>query len=292
MKIVITDSGLGGLSVVADFEKRLSENPYYKKVEVIYFNSLHSSEYGYNLMPSITEKARVFNNALNSIEQSYEPDVILIACNTLSVVYPYTDFSKTSKTRVNGIVESGIELFENNLKSRDTNLLLFGTETTMDSNVYKKALVKRGVEESHIVNQACYELETKIQNNPNSIITRKEIAKFVKIATEKIEKNKEKTYAGFCCTHYGYSEAIFQHELTKQLKGKVEVLNPNSKMLDFLFANRVAIGEKCNVTIKVVSQVKLKRDEINSLSNIFNDKSPKTAFALKNYEFVANLFKK
>ncbi len=292
MKIVITDSGLGGLSVVVDLEKRLRENNVYKNVELIFFNSLYSSDYGYNVMSNNTEKAKVFNKALNSIEQNYKPDIILIACNTLSVVYSHTEFSKNSKTKVKGIVKSGIELFKNNVKNRETNLLLFGTPTTIDSDVYKTALVKDGVEETQIVNQACYELETKIQNNPTGIATHKEIAKFVKLATEKIVKNEAKTYAGLCCTHYGYSETIFKDELTKQVKGEVEVLNPNSKMLDFLFTNGVPRYQNCNINVRVVSQVKLKDVEIDSLSKIFNNKSPKTALALQNYEFIENLFKK
>ena len=33
----------------------------------------------------------------------------LIACNTLSVVYPHTEFSKSTKTKVLGIVEFRVE---------------------------------------------------------------------------------------------------------------------------------------------------------------------------------------
>ena len=45
MRIVITDSGLEGLSVVAELEKRLRDQPIFENVELIFFNSLYGSEY-------------------------------------------------------------------------------------------------------------------------------------------------------------------------------------------------------------------------------------------------------
>lgn len=292
MKIVITDSGLGGLSVVAELEKRLKENTICKNVDLIFFNSLYSSAYGYNSMTDLTEQAKVFNNALNSIEEKYNPDLILIACNTLSVVFPYTEFAENSKTKIKGILDSGITLFKNSIQNCDAKIILFGTPTTISSNVHKDELIKVGVDETQIVNQACRDLETKIQNNPNSDETSKSIAEFVQQATESIGTISKKTYAGFCCTHYGYSEGIFFAELSKQLNSEIEILNPNNKMVDFLFTDSKKLNNYSNVTVKVVSQVELKKNEIKSLSDILVNDSPKTATAIGNYEYIQNLFAK
>ncbi len=103
VRIVITDSGLGGLSVLAELERRLRENPIFESTELIFFNSLYSSSYGYNSMMDLSEKAIVFNNALNSIEENYKPDIILVACNTLSIVYPHTNYAQNPKTEVRGL---------------------------------------------------------------------------------------------------------------------------------------------------------------------------------------------
>ena len=172
MRIVITDSGLGGLSVVAELERQLNKNPIYKEAELIFFNSLYSSEYGYNSITDFSEKVKVFNNALNSIETKYNPDLILIACNTLSVVFPHTDFAQNSKIEVKGILDSGVALFSDSIKNNEDKIILFGTPTTIISDVYKNKLVELGVKESQIVNQACPDLETEIQNNPSGIETK------------------------------------------------------------------------------------------------------------------------
>ena len=292
MKIVITDSGLGGLSVVAELESRLRESPIFKNTELIFFNSLFSHDVGYNSMSKLSEKAKVFNNALNSIMDNYNPDIILIACNTLSIVYPHTMFANVSKTKVKGIVESGIELFSKHIVSSNNNIILFGTPTTINSDVYKNALIKNGIAKTKIINQACLDLETIIQNNPNSRETRESIANFVSLATSKIRDSKKKTYAGLCCTHYGYSEQMFFNELSKQLECETEILNPNNKLLDSLFTDSDETITDSKIKVEVVSQVKFRNNEIVSLSKILRKKSPKTATALKNYNFIEKLFSK
>lgn len=291
MRIVITDSGLGGLSVAAELERRLLENPIYKKAEVIYFNSLYSSTYGYNSMKDLSEQAKVFNKALNSISENYNPDLILIACNTLSIIYPHTQFAKSTIIEVKGIVDSGVALYKDSLKSINDKIILMGTPITINSNVYTNALIKQGIEEAQIINQPCLELETPIQNNPSSDETREAIKDFVSQAAAKVDSPSDKIFVGFCCTHYGYSEKIFIDEFSKQLNNKIEILNPNNKMLDFLFVNSKETLTNCELSVEVVSKVKFLSNEINSLSSIINVASPRTAKALENYEFIENLFR-
>ena len=291
MRIVVTDSGLGGLSVLAELESRLRGNPVFRNAELIFFNSLYSPELGYNTIKSFSDKVIIFNNALNSIEANYNPDIILIACNTLSVVYPHTEFAKNSETEVKGIVDGGVSLFANNLRNKSDKIILFGTPTTINSDVYKQLLVKAGIEETQIVNQECLELESVIQNNPNSDKTNRLIAKFVQEASKLISSDSKNIYAGLCCTHYGYSESFFYTELSKQFNSNVKILNPNSKMLDYLFDSK-AVFNNCKTTVKVVSKVKLRKNEIKLLSDILRKESPKTSVALENYEFIENLFQK
>ena len=290
MRIVITDSGLGGLSVLAELENRLKEKPIYKNAELIFFNSLYSSDHGYNALENPDQKIIIFNNALNSIEKNYNPDLILIACNTLSVVYPKTEFATRTNIKVKGIVDSGVSQFENELKKKESKIILFGTATTINSDVYKNSLVKDGIGESQIINKACPDLETFIQHNPESKETRIAIKGFVKDVAKELDEIPKTVFAGLCCTHYGYSESLFFEALSSELNSEIKILNPNNRMLDFLFANSDNTFTQSNVSVKVVSQVKLKSTEIDSLSKILEVNAPKTAWALRNYNYIENLF--
>ena len=58
--IVITDSGLGGLSVVADAAEKFRQHPAFKQVNLVFFNALFSDQSGYNGLQTREEKLRGF----------------------------------------------------------------------------------------------------------------------------------------------------------------------------------------------------------------------------------------
>ena len=92
--ILVTDSGLGGLSVAADVAARLPESGVFENARIVFFNSLFHNRSGYNSLKSQDEKVRIFNIALKTMKKKYHPDLLLIACNTLSVLYDKTPFSR------------------------------------------------------------------------------------------------------------------------------------------------------------------------------------------------------
>ena len=80
-RVLVTDLGLGGLSVQAQINKKLTDLKIVPSVEIIYYNSLADRKYGYNRMKSIDEKVEVFDSALQGMDK-FDPELILIACNT------------------------------------------------------------------------------------------------------------------------------------------------------------------------------------------------------------------
>lgn len=291
IRIVITDAGLGGLSVVAELEKQLSINPIYKGVELIFFNAVYSKTYGYNDMKSDEERANVFNNVLHSIEVNFKPDIILIACNTLSIIYPKTSFSKQIKSKVEGIIETGITLFLENLYNEvESSIILFGTPTTINSGIHKNILINRGITEQKIFNQSCSMLESKIQDDPDSEETIKLIEKYVDEAADRIPRIEEKIFAGLCCTHYGYSLQHFTEILEKKFGSNVKVLNPNNKMVELLVENKTAKYDKISIKVTVVSKVKILQHEMDALSKLLINEAPKTVRAIVEYDMKPDLF--
>ena len=99
VSILITDSGLGGLSICAEVVSRLNRNPIFENVSITYFNAWPEQNRGYNKFDTIEERISIFNQALLGM-QSYQPDLIMIACNTLSALYDKTEFSKKSDVPV------------------------------------------------------------------------------------------------------------------------------------------------------------------------------------------------
>ncbi|MBK8945173.1 MAG: aspartate/glutamate racemase family protein [Ignavibacteriae bacterium] len=175
LRIIITDSGLGGLSVHALIDKKLRINND-KQIELIYFNSFAGGNLGYNSLKNTNDKLLIFESALKGM-MKLNPDIIIIACNTLSVLFNQTKMFKEIEIPVIGIVESGIEMVLEKINAvSDYNIIIVGTETTISSNQHKTKLVQHGINENKIVNQVCENLESEIQINPNSKIVEKLIA--------------------------------------------------------------------------------------------------------------------
>jgi glutamate racemase len=293
IKIVITDSGLGGLSVCAELEKNIREKPLFDVANLIFFNSVAKLGLGYNLMKTSVEKAKIFNYALEGIEKLYKPDLILIACNTLSVIYPHTQHALKSTVPAIDVVQFGVDLIYNKMKKNENaTVILFGTPTTISSNIHKNRLINKGIKAERIVNQPCYLLESAIQVNPKSARVRELIENYSSEAMMKINDNDSQIFAALCCTHYGYSKPIFRKSLFNLFDKEIPLLNPNSKMSS-LFHDMVE-GKSTRITrvkTQVSSRVKISDKEIESIGNLIKEKSNATYEALRNYNHDKNLFK-
>ena len=292
IKIVVTDSGLGGLSVVEDIALKMKKYGLYEKAEIIFANALFDANSGYNRLTDRKEKIRIFDKAISGIEKTYKPDYIFIACNTLSVLYPETEFSKHTKTKVITIVDYGVNLINKYLqKDKNSNVIIFGTKTTVAEDTYGKLLRKKGIDKNRIVSQACPELQEYIERDPKGEKTFKMISKFVGEALNKLKDNDKDLYISLNCTHYGYAGNLWEKAF-KQNNSKLSgVLNPNYEMSKILFQkNEQQTPSETELKISVVSKVKLAEKNINSMTNLFKSSCPELAKALKNYELKQDLF--
>src|SRR5687768_8110568 len=137
MHILITDSGVGGLSVVAYAERFVRERGFTEPVRLTFANAAPENDYGYNSMPSRAVKIETFDRFLRNVTARFAPDMIYVACNTLSVLLPDTPFfaggswsgglqaaglppqpegRRSSVIPVKGIVETGVSVILEELK--------------------------------------------------------------------------------------------------------------------------------------------------------------------------------
>ncbi|MEJ5306640.1 MAG: aspartate/glutamate racemase family protein [Ignavibacteria bacterium] len=292
LKLLFTDSGLGGLSIMAEAADFLIKEKPFESVDLIYFNSTPDKKIGYNKMPNDDERIAVFNSALYSMKEKYNPDFIFIACNTLSVIYEQTRFAKEEKVPVETIVKYGVNSMKEKLQSDPkSQVIILGTPTTINKNTYKLKLIENGIDETRIINQACPDLESEIQINPESDKTRNLIQKYLVEALEKLPDKNAKTFLSLCCTHYGFAEKIFESVMNELRYSNYEIINPNKKMVESIkekFKNTNC--DQIQLSSKVVSKVIFFEDEISSISKLLEKISPLVADSLRNYELKEDLF--
>jgi len=290
--IVVTDSGLGGLSVVADAAEKFRQHPVFKDVKLVFFNALFTTDAGYNGLQSREEKLRVFSSALQSMQDRFAPDIILVACNTLSVLIPDTEFAKTSSIQVVGIVENGVEQISAQLQDKPSaRNIIFATQTTVDEGTHKDQLLEQGFSDEQIVTQSCPQLTLYIEQGYDSMYTELLIDAYVDEALSGMGETAGPLTVSFNCTHFGYSLEFWKQAFTSRGIEVEAFLDPNTQMIDFLLpASLQQRYPHAEVAVKVVSMIDIPADRQDSIGRWLHTVSPATETALRDFELNPDLF--
>lgn len=291
--IVITDSGLGGLSVCAGLESRLRDSHLIRSVRLVFVNALPDLASTYNSMASVEEQARVFDDVLKGIEFTSHPDAILIACNTLSAVYPKTVFARKSALPVVSMIQVGSRMIaERTRASGNSDVVIFGTPSTISSGVYQEQLSALGIGRGRIIVQPCKLLESEIQADPKSDVVNSLVETYVDEAMEKLGYGVSgRISVGLCCSHYGYSADVFRRCLRQKAGERFDLLNPNDAMVALLdMPKGIKFVRPASTSVEVLSRVPITDQEIQSIAGALTGTSRKTANALRHYRQRDNLF--
>jgi glutamate racemase len=291
LHLLVTDSGLGGLAICAELERRLRLGGTGGSVRLTYVNAWPEGG-GYNSLPDVATRVRVFDRALQAMER-YAPDRLLIACNTLSILYPETRFSRAAGMPVDGIVDAGVELFAQALEAEpDASLVILGTKTTVESGVHLDRLIERGVDSRRIASIACHGLATAIEIDPFGVAVGDLLeSHLAPLATTALPGRI--LFAGLCCSHYGYVAGRIVEALQRRSGRPARTLDPNARFVD-RFAPvpeaTTADGADTEISVEVISKVELSEVGRRSVSQLIMPVSAATARALLGYTHAPDLF--
>lgn len=289
MRWMITDSGLGGLSVCAGLEQSLSQKNLGQGIELLYVNATPDDRYGYNSLKTQHERVVLFDQFLNAVFNRYSPDEIAIACNTLSVIYDETNFASTAKVKVKGIVDAGVSLIDANMgKHPDHRLIIFATETTTAAGTYPRLIA---TDSAAVSAQECPELAHAISNDASGQACRILLNGYMDEALQRFDVKPEKVLAFLGCTHYGYQAESFKTLLGDRGCSN-RILNPNDLLVEQLVMDGQTTkpSENTPLRIKFVSRYAIPRAEIESMEKYLKDTAPLTLAALHNQVVVPDLF--
>jgi glutamate racemase len=289
VRIGITDSGVGGLSVCAELEARLSRSPLAQDLEILYLNAAIEDDYAYNSMPDRQTRLQAFDRFLHSVREKYRPDLLFIACNTLSVLYldPYFDHHRLIPTK--GVVDTGVrEMLRAFDQQRDLSFIIFASPGTIEEGVYGNRLRAHGVPDQQLCEQACPGLPDAISNDATGRLASELLDGFVPAAIEKLGGTPANSLAFLGCTHYGYQELQFELALQAVLP-KVTVMNPNLKAVDTILANLDKQPGTGDLDIRFITRYAIPAVVIKSLSAYIGAKAPATLAALKHYTLEPEL---
>ncbi len=290
--LVITDSGLGGLSICAAIEAALRASHAAAGVRLTYVNAWPEQGRGYNDLPDMGARARVFDRALQRMA-ALGPDHILIACNTLSIVYEHTVFRRQPTVPVEGIVDRGVDLFADALsQAPGAGIVLLGTRTTIGSGVHRQRLLLRGIAPERVGAMSCHGLAAAIEQGARTAATAAMIETCAASAAEHAPHGSP-LYCGLCCTHYTFVAADIQAALTRTTGRAVTPLDPNARVARDVSARILASGTaggRAGIPVEVISKVSLNDRQRLGMAALVKGTSPATAAALRAYRHVPDFF--
>ncbi len=291
ISLLVTDSGLGGLSICADIVRNLADRCMFSDLSVVYFNAWPLQDKGYNFLDGDEARIRVFGNAIGSMNR-YDPDLIFIACNTLSVVFQQGGLAGRARVPVVDIINFGVDMIADELiRHPQRTTLILGTRTTVASGAHKKGLMDRGIAGHRIAQQDCHGLAGAIEHDPNSPHVKALVEKFMAEAAAGLKPGTNHIIAALCCTHFGYSRELIRESLARHTGARVDIIDPNKGMSDYVIIEP-ARGRfpSVNLDVRVVSRVRLSPLKIDSISTLVGRVSPHMAQALQNYEQIPDMF--
>jgi len=296
MNIVVTDSGFGGLGIAARLYESLKSHNSTETIDIIFVNGLPDEKYGYNSFLDEKLKINVFNNLLVNINQKIKPDLIVIACNTLSVLFNQTEIYSDIKSKVIDIIEFGTEKIIQNHRSVSRALLaILGTKTTIDSEVHQNYYKNYPDIFRDIITIPCTELVSAIEDDFEGVKVKSIIKSCVnKIVMKFIDSIYSKLFLILACTHFPYVEHIFKHYLEKS-NVPYEVINPNYfmiKSIENIFRDRFKTFQNVpgKIKISIISKTTITNQKIKSITILIKNISEDTITALHDYRYIPDFF--
>lgn len=287
--LVVTDSGLGGLAIVAGLVQRFTRERPGRDLAITFFNAWPEPGRGYNRIADPAERTRVFDAALAGMER-FHPDQILIACNTLSILYGQTAFARAPRAPVAGIVGCGLDLaLAHWRQAPDSQILLLGTLTTIASGAHAAGLRAQGVPGERILAQACDGLATLIESGPGRPEVQAMLEPYLDQAAAGCQDRDRPLLAVLACTHFGYSRPAFQRALEARFSGLVTVLDPNQAMVDGLHLD-LGPGPGGRLDLQVLSRIPWSPEKVAAIAAVLEPAAPLAAAALRHYRHDPTLF--
>lgn len=139
--IGVFDSGLGGLTILSALRRRLPNE------DLIYFGDTANVPYGSKSKDAVTR----FSLAIARFLEKQGVKLIVVACNTASAL-ALAELRKQISVPVMGVIESGAEKAVRS--TRNGKIAVLGTEGTVKSRAYPKAVLKRS-KQARVFQQAC-----------------------------------------------------------------------------------------------------------------------------------------
>lgn len=260
LTVATLDSGLGGLLVFAETHTHLQRGAY-RDATSIFLNAQTGPELGFNSQATMADKARQLDHVLNETMAQLHPDLIILACHTMSLIYPHTEFAKKRGPEIPAVVDimtASVELMVHAVsEAPESQLVVMSTPAVSASGAYQKRLVERNVREDRVMLEPSPDLATSIQNDPSGETTIALVnahASHVRTTLQNLGRLTDPVLVALNCSQYVLIAGIIQDAFVKQGLD-ARVINPAHEIIAGLFKTSPTESQAVSAKAVVYSEV-------------------------------------
>ena len=295
---MLTDSGLGGLSVLAHLTLKLNEGSNIGKrsgLKLVYVNAVPRDGYGYNDMPSRKERISVFGSILDEIYSRYQPDRIFVACGSLSALLEKLPFRLDHPGKLQGINVLSRHMLENAIgKYPGSPVFVFAAPTTISEKIYGRDAIKTADSELKIYEQPCPGLASLISSDSEGEKVEEAICEFCKDALTLWDGSRADSSEGvpivfLGCTHYSFRAESFVKAFSSLGYPEIQLIDPNPAAAEMLAGIFREDGTGGHLEVEFLTPYPLPASERNGMGRMLEDLPPQTAAAFRQARVIPEL---
>lgn len=231
-KIVILDSGIGGITVAAPLAQQLMDSAGMGLIELA-FVDVKPRRGGFNDLSS-AEQIRAFSSDLQRIEALHAPALIAIACNTLTAVYEQIPERGKIKCAVLGIIDPACQAIAQWARRHPAApIRIFGTPTTIRSASYQSKLNVNPAIGSRVTAIPCPSLPGLMESATLSAAPQVDFQCWIQQAREAARNGgiDQPGLSVLACTHFALDLKSVQAQFRIGGLACDVILNPNDAMI-------------------------------------------------------------
>lgn len=226
MRIGLMDSGLGGLTVLEELDRK------YKGLELFYYADQKNCPYGEKTNQEIEEAVK---NAVDFLLNK-KIEMLILACNTATAVM-LPKLRKELMIPVVGVLQYGAQMAVEATENK--RVAVWATKKTIETNKYEEA-IKEENQSIQVLNYKCEEFVPLIEANKQ-----KELAVVVeKYVNEAIKEDVDTIVLG--CTHYPLAKELIKETIRQKTTKDIKVVNPAEKTIQSIIGALYSNGESHN----------------------------------------------
>ena len=286
LTVATLDSGHGGLWVSAGIQTQLEHGPF-KKLTNVFVNVQVAPEIGVNRLPTLADKAAYLDAQIRNTLSGHRPDFVILACHTLSLIYPHTEHakmyaSKTNPGNMTPVLDINRVSAEMMVRAmRDTpeaQMIMMATPTVVESGHFQNALKSRRVDPGRMIASSNINLLTSSQNDPSGHATSVLVGQQVKQVLATAKDMRAPLLLALNCSQYALIASVI-HDAFIQRGANVKLINPQVALMHELFGDVAKANHTLSTEIHIRTQVPVP----NSLAELLSHASTTVAHAARQF---------